>query len=92
MMTKEGGLFPVSQRRSERRALPPSSYAEALLAPPSVDEEEDADNEHDQNIDNLSVDPNAILYSMINSLSDKVRDLEKENEELKRIEKINLYN
>ena len=40
-------------------------------------------NEHDQNIDNLSVDPNAILYSMINSLSDKVRDLEKENELLK---------
>jgi len=40
-------------------------------------------NEHDQNIDNLSVDPNAILYSMINSLSDKVRDLEKENESLK---------
>ena len=40
-------------------------------------------NEHDQNIDNLSVDPNAILYSMINSLSDKVRDLEKENALLK---------
>lgn len=40
-------------------------------------------NEHDQNIDNLSVDPNAILYSMINSLSDKVRDLEKENSLLK---------
>ena len=37
----------------------------------------------DQNIDNLSVDPNAILYSMINSLSDKVRDLEKENALLK---------
>ena len=45
MMTKEGGLFPASERRSERRALPPSSYAEALLAPPSVDdEEEDVDN------------------------------------------------
>ena len=40
-------------------------------------------NEHEDNIDNLSVDPNAILYSMINSLSDKVRDLEKENELLK---------
>ena len=40
-------------------------------------------NEHDQNIDNLSVDPNAILYSMINSLSDKVMDLEKENALLK---------
>ena len=40
-------------------------------------------NEHDQNVDNLSVDPNAILYSMINSLSDKVRDLEKENALLK---------
>ena len=40
-------------------------------------------NEHDQNIDNLSVDPNAILYSMINSLSDKVMDLEKENSLLK---------
>ena len=40
-------------------------------------------NKHEDNIDNLSVDPNAILYSMINSLSDKVRDLEKENELLK---------
>lgn len=39
--------------------------------------------EHDQNIDQLSVDPNAILYSMIDDLSARVRDLELENAELR---------